>query len=319
MDQISPQSLASILVLFLEKTSYKDDEVLPRAELEALYAFTQEHLPENKAIARAMSDYFHATYSFIPLDVRKAVAVYDAFQMVMDDVPEEENDSLDHLCHQLATSEGVSHPAWKEFFRFLPQVFQHYGPYAQTTILRGALEFMQATCLERTLFKGYPESKYPDFLRRMSSQGPVQAVKEFLPIIATVEAELEYYVGTVNDLFSFYKESNNVFERTNYVFTQSACTHRGVSEVLNECLETAVACQTRLLRILTGVGDGRIVRRIQQFFVGYTRYHLACPRYKIAGLCTESGNKDLARFYDMSCQSMGSPVASDLVDNAIMA
>ncbi|KAL8962835.1 MAG: hypothetical protein Q9193_000824 [Seirophora villosa] len=266
-----------------------------------------------------MSEYVHATFAFIPLEVRKAVAVYDAFQMAMDDVPDD-NNSLDHLCSQLATSEGVSHPAWKEFFKFLPNLFQHYGPYAQTTLLRGALEFMQATCLERTLFKGYPESKYPDYLRRMSAQGPVQAVvcfpesefpqERFLPIIATIEAELEYFVGTVNDLFSFYKESENPFERTNYPLTQSACTQQGVAEVLHECLEAAIACQDRVMQILAGVGDGSVLRRVKRFFIGYTRYHLACPRYKIASLCKESGNETLAHFHKMSCRTMGTPVES---------
>ncbi|KAL8903247.1 MAG: hypothetical protein Q9207_004058 [Kuettlingeria erythrocarpa] len=212
----------------------------------------------------------------------------------------------------------------EDFFKFLPQLFQHYGPYIQTTLFRGALEFMQATCLERTLFQGYPGSKYPNYLRRMSAQGPVQAVvcfperdfpqKQFLPTIASIEAEMEYYVGRVNDLFSFYKESANPFEQTNYPLTQAACTQQGVLDVLHECLETAIACQNRVVRILTGVSGGEaILERIQQWFVGYTRYHLACPRYKIAGLCAESGNETLADFYRMSCQTMGMAATSDPV------
>ena len=260
MDQISSHALASILVQFLTKSSYNEESPLPRTELEDLYVFTTSYLPENATMARAMSEYVHATFSFLPLHIRKAVAVYDAFQMVMDDVSQEDNDSLDRLCSQLATAETVSHPAWKEFFKFLPQLFEHYSAYSQTTLFRGALEFMQATCLERTLFKEYPESKYPDYLRRMSAQGPVQAAvcfperefpqQQYLPIIATIEAELEYFVGTVNDLFSFYKESSTSFERINYPLNQAACTQQDVFHVLHECLDTAIACQKRVLDIL---------------------------------------------------------------------
>ena len=236
MDQISPQALASFLVEFLIKSSCNDGSLLPRDELEELYTFTRSFTPENTEIAEAMSEYVHALWFFLPLDIRKAVAVYDAFQMAMDDVPQEANDTLDHLCSQLAASEGVSHPAWEQFFKFLPQLFQHYGPYIQTTLFRGALEFMQATCLERTLFNGYPGSRYPDYLRRMSAQGPVQAAicfpesefpqEEYLPIIATVEAEMEHFVGQVNDLFSFYKESSSLYEQTNYPLIQAACTQQ---------------------------------------------------------------------------------------------
>ena len=83
MDKISPQSLTSTLVLFLKRSPYEDDACLPRADLEDLYAFTALFLPENETIARAMSEYVHATFSFVPLNVRKAVAVYDAFQMAV--------------------------------------------------------------------------------------------------------------------------------------------------------------------------------------------------------------------------------------------
>ncbi|KAG6993953.1 terpenoid synthase [Physcia stellaris] len=324
MDQISPQTLASFLVEYLHKSSYRDEDPLPRNELEDLYSYTISFLPGNTKIAQAMSEYVHATYFFLPLNIRKAVAVYNGFQMIMDDVPQETNDSLDLLCSQLAASEGVSHPAWQQFFKFLPQLFEHYGPYAQTTMFRGALEFMQATCLERTLFKGYPGSKYPHYLRRMGSQGPVQAAvcfpksefpqEEYLPIIATIESELEYFVGIVNDLFSFYKESSSSYEKTNYPLNQAACTQQDVSIVLQEGLETAIACQKRTLDIVEGIGNKAVSQRVQQFFVGYTRYHLACSRYKIAELCLESGNQDLAYFYSMSCKAMGVPIHSGLVD-----
>ena len=324
MDQISAQSLALFLVQFLNRSSYKEDAPLPRNELEDLYSFTTSSLPGNVKIARAMSEYVHATFFFLPLHIRKAVAVYDAFQMAMDDIPQEANDTLEHLCSQLAASEGVSHPAWQKFFKFLPQLFEHYDPYPQTTLFRGALEFMQATGLERTLFKGYLGSKYPDYLRRMSAQGPVQAAvcfpksefpqEAYLPIIATVESELEYFVGTVNDLFSFYKESSSSYERTNYPLCQAACVQQDVSIVLQECLDTAIACQKRTLDILEGVGNQAVSQRVRQFFVGYTRYHLACSRYKIADLCIESRNHDLAYFYGMSCKAMGIPIHSGVLD-----
>ena len=324
MDQISPQALASFLVEFLRESSYKDEDQLPRNELEDLYSYTISLLPGNTKIAKAMSEYVHATFFFLSLNIRKAVAVYNGFQMIMDDVPQETNDSLNLLCSQLAASESVNHPAWQQFFKFLPQLFEHYGPYVQTTMFRGALEFMQATCLERTLFKGYPGSKYPHYLRRMGSQGPVQAAvcfpqsefpqEEYLPIIATIESELEYFVGIVNDLFSFYKESVSSYEQTNYPLNQAACTQQDVSIVLQEGLETAIACQKRTLDIVEGIGNKAVSQRVQQFFVGYTRYHLACSRYKIADLCLDSGNQDLAYFYSMSCKAMGVPIHCRLVD-----
>ena len=317
MDLISSQALASFLVEFLHKSSYKDELQLPRNELEDLYSFTSSFIAGNTKIAQAMSEYVHATFFFLPLNIRKAVAVYNGFQMVMDNIPQEANDSLDLLCSQLATSEGVKHPASQQFFKFLPQLFAHYGPYAQTTMFRGALEFMQATCLERTLFRGYPGSKYPHYLRRMGSQGPVQAAacfpksefpqEEFLPVIATIESELEYFVGIVNDLFSFYKESSSSYEKTNYPLNQAACTQQDVSVVLQEGLDTAIAYQKRTMNIVKGIGNEAVSQRVRQFFTGYTRYHLACPRYRIADLCLESGNTDLAYFYCMSCKALGVP------------
>ena len=157
----------------------------------------------------------------------------------------------------------------------------------------------------------------------MSAQGPVQAVvcfpesefpqQQYLPIIATIEAELEDFVGTVNDLFSFYKESVSAFEQTNFPLNQSACTQRGVLDILHETLKTALACQSRVMNILEDVGNEAVLRRVKQFFIGYTRFHLACSRYKMSNLYTESGNKDLGYYYGMSCKAMDLPVPSGLV------
>ncbi|KAJ5691113.1 terpene cyclase [Penicillium malachiteum] len=162
--------------------------------------------------------------------------------MSVDDLAFEQHDSLDGLCPQLSAQTEIKHPVWQRFLKALPDFLQFYGPYCQTTILRGALEFIQANTVERTLFRGYEGSKFPEYVRRMSAQGPVQAAvcfperefpqNEYLPIIASVEAELEDWVGTVNDLFSFYKESDTAVDRINYPLNASACTARTPSEVL---------------------------------------------------------------------------------------
>lgn len=315
MEQITPQELSDILVDFLHKFSYQDDASLPRSDFQAILDYTATFLPGERKIVWGMSEYVHATFPFLPLEIRQRAAVYDAYQMSVDDLEKEEHDSLDGLCPQLSAGSQIQHPVWRGFFSALPDFLQFYGPYAQTTLLRGALEFIQATTVERTLFRGYSGSNFPNYVRRMSAQGPVQAAvcfpeKEFpqekyLPAIASMEAELEDFVGTVNDLFSFYKESGTAVDRINYPLNVSACTGRKLVEVLYEISDTAIACQTRLRAIVQTTGDERIQQRMDSFLVGYVRYHLACDRYRINDLCTESEDKDLLAYYNMSRRAVG--------------
>ncbi|KAL4914494.1 Trichodiene synthase-domain-containing protein [Aspergillus aurantiobrunneus] len=315
MDQVSAKDLSNILVDFLQRFDYNDDARLAPGDLKSLYDFVLPFLPNNEKIVRELAEYAHCSFPFLPLEIRQAVALYDAFQMSVDDVPIEQHHSLQDLCVQLSASGRIQHPVWSAFFRSFPLLLQHYGPYAQTTLFRGALEFIQATCLERTLFRGYPGSTYPNYVRRMSGQGPVQAAvcfperefpqSQYLPFIASLEAELEYFVGTVNDLFSFYKESDSPFERINFPLNEAACSGEPVLQVLRDLVETAMGSWSRMLAILASLQDDRLRGRVVEFYVGYVRYHLSCSRYRIADLGTESGNEQLRRFHQMSLQALG--------------
>ncbi|PHH91255.1 hypothetical protein CDD83_1172 [Cordyceps sp. RAO-2017] len=317
MDLVSPQELSSILVDFLEEFGYSDDARLDPHDLQAIYEFTLPYLPEEQEIVTSLSEYVHCTFPFLPLDVRKAVAVYDSFQMSIDDVPVDE-EGLRGLCVQLSEGRQVQHPVWKGLFKFYPLLLRYYGPYTQTTIFRGALEFIQATGVERTLFKGFSNSNYPGYIRRMSAQGPVQAAicfpenefpeAKYLPAIVSLEAELEYYVGTVNDLFSFYKESNTPFERMNYPLNEAACSGKSCLDILRSLVDISISCRYRVLRMLDSIGDQRLSDRVEQFFTGYVRYHLACKRYKMESLCAESKDSRLERYHKMGLRAAGKPV-----------
>ncbi|KAA8647834.1 hypothetical protein EYZ11_010561 [Aspergillus tanneri] len=316
MEQISLQELSDILVHFLYRFPYQDEACLPRSDFKAIYDHGRKVFPEGEEIVRMMSEYAHDSFPFIPLEVRKAAAVYDAYQMSVDDMDSDEHNNLSGLCSQLSERSEIEHPVWRGFFKSLPTLLQYYGPYSQTTLLRGALEFLQATTVERTHFRGYSGSRYPDYVRRMSAQGAVQAAvcfpeKEFpgekyLPSIASMEAELEEFVGTVNDLFSFYKEGHNTAtDRINYTLNTSACTGYTPGEVLYELSEIALKCQSRVREMLESAGEHRIRQRVDEFFLGYVRYHLACPRYRIDELCAESGDLDLLAYYNMSLRAVG--------------
>ena len=320
MDLISHAELSQILVDFLDQFGYQDTERLSSHDLRAIYDFTLPFLPGEEKIVLALSEYVHSTFSFLPLDIRKAVAVYDSYQMSIDDAPEEEYDSLHDLCVRLSKRRQIQHPVWTGLFSFFPMLLRFYGPYAQTTIFRGAVEFIQATYVERTLFKGFPGSKYPGYIRRMSAQGPVQAAicfpesefpqDRYLPMIVSLEAELEYYVGTVNDFFSFYKESNTLFDRTNFPLNEAYCSGQSCSDILCDLVEISLNCRARVRRMLASFDDNKLSDRVEQFFTGYVRYHLACSRYRMESLCVESQNARLREFYHMSLQAVGRPVDS---------
>ncbi|CEN62023.1 hypothetical protein ASPCAL08665 [Aspergillus calidoustus] len=324
MDQVTVQELSNVLVAFLQRFDYDDTARLPPEDLESLQDFVFPYIPHNSRIVRELAGYVHCTFPFLPLEIRQAVTLYDSFQMSVDDMPIEQHDSLENLCIQLSTREQVKHPVWNGFFETLPLVLQHYGPYAQTTLFRGALEFIQATCLERTLFRGYSGSTYPSYIRRMSGQGPVQAAlcfpeaefpqSEFLSFTASLEAELEDFVGTVNDLFSFYKESENAFERINFPLNEASCSGRSVLEILIDLVNTAIGSWARVQSILGVLGEKRLSDRVGEFFKGYVRYHLSCSRYKIGRICAESGNQELLRYYQMSLNVLGGAVSATAME-----
>ncbi|KAJ3494207.1 hypothetical protein NLG97_g4229 [Lecanicillium saksenae] len=323
MAYVSPQELCNILVEFLRCFSYNDDARLPISDFHVIHAHVSTFFPQDQKIAESMCEYVHATFPFLPLEIRKAVAIYDTYQMAVDDVDVEEHDSLSGLCHQLAAGIKLQHNWWQDFFRWIPQLLQFYGNYSQATLFRGAIEFLQATAVERTLFRGYHGSKFPDYIRRMSAQGPVQAAlcfpedqfpqQKYLPVLASMEAELEDFVGTVNDLFSFYKEINNTaVDLINYPLNASACSGKKPVEVLREISGVALDCQFRLQAMLKRLGDQKVEQRMNDFLVGYVRYHLACDRYRILDLCIESGDCDLWSYYNMSRRAVGKLTSDSL-------
>lgn len=154
----------------------------------------------------------------------------------------------------------------------------------------------------------------------MSAQGPVQAAicfpesefpqDRYLPMIVSLEAELEYYVGTVNDFFSFYKESSTLFDRTNFPLNEAYCSGRSCSDILRDLVEISLDCRARVRRVLASFDDNKLSGRVEQFFTGYVRYHLACSRYRMGSLCAESQNARLRGFYQMSLQAVGRPLDS---------
>ncbi|OJJ05174.1 hypothetical protein ASPVEDRAFT_834622 [Aspergillus versicolor CBS 583.65] len=129
MEQASAKDLSEILVRFLLRFEYDDNERLSQAELEAIYNFVLPYIPGNKKIVREMADYVDCAFSFLLLEIRQAVALYDAFQMSMDNIPVEQHDSLQGLCAQLSAGDKVQHPVWGEFFKAIPLLLKDYGPY----------------------------------------------------------------------------------------------------------------------------------------------------------------------------------------------
>ncbi|OJJ32536.1 hypothetical protein ASPWEDRAFT_186700 [Aspergillus wentii DTO 134E9] len=103
---------------------------------------------------------------------------------------------------------------WDAFFKMLPDLFQFYGPYIQTT-----------------LFHSYPGSlNYLSYMRQIGAQDPIQVAiclpesefpqKDYLPMIVTLKAELEDFGSKLKNLFSFYKESDTAIDRINYPSTK---------------------------------------------------------------------------------------------------
>jgi hypothetical protein len=129
-----------------------------------------------------------------------------------------------------------------------------------------------------------------------------------------LEAELEDFVGTVNDLFSFYKESENAFERINFPLNEASCSGRSVLEILIDLVNTAIGSWARVQSILGVLGEKRLSDRVGEFFKGYVRYHLSCSRYKIGRICAESGNQELLRYYQMSLNVLGGAVSATAME-----
>ncbi|KAL4798432.1 isoprenoid synthase domain-containing protein [Aspergillus venezuelensis] len=289
MDQVTAKELSDMLVNFLQRSGYNDTMRLPAEELKALDDYVLSFLPYNDNIVQQFCHYVHCTYPFLPLGHRQLAALYNSLQMSVDDVPDEWHGSLHNLCTQLSVSAHITHPIWNSFFRVLPYLLNFYGPYAQATLFRTLLEFIQATCLEGTFFWGYPGSKYPAYLRRMRAQGIVSTVLCF--------PEQEFPNG-------------RTFDQIDYPLIEAACIGRSVLEVLREMVEVSIACRDRVQDIIALQADDKLAGRIAEFLTGYVRYHLSYSRYRIPSLCEESGNKQLLGFCQMSVATIGGATAA---------
>ncbi|KAL4962962.1 uncharacterized protein BDV14DRAFT_202212 [Aspergillus stella-maris] len=276
-----------------QHSGYNDNIRLLAEELKAVYDYVQPFLPDREQIVRQFCHYVHCTFPFLPLDLRNLVALYNSFRVSVDDVPEKHG-SLHNLCAQLSAGADITHPVWNAFFTALPYLLNFYGPYAQTTLFRAPLEFIQATCLEGTFFGGHPGSKYPAYLRRMSAQG-------------NCSSEPQQFVATVSHLLSFYGSTS---ERIAYPLRVSVCSRQSVLEILRELVKVSIGCRDRVQGIVALQADDKLTGRIAEFLTGYVRYHLSCSHYRISGLCEESGNKQLLGFYQMSVATIGGATAA---------
>ncbi|PYH89726.1 hypothetical protein BO71DRAFT_100659 [Aspergillus ellipticus CBS 707.79] len=187
MEFVTSNELSRVLVDFLDRFGYNDQAHLSSHDLQANYDFTLKFPPGAEETVRSLSEYVHCTFPFLPLEIRKAVAVYDsAFRCLPTMSPwRSMTVFMGYASAYRSGAKSSTQPG---------EVCLNSPPlsYAQTTRFRGAVEFIQATSVERTLFQGYPGSNYPELYPtrecpgtaaggHLLSRAPVSVIRIGLP------------------------------------------------------------------------------------------------------------------------------------------
>jgi hypothetical protein len=295
----------AILYSFLEELGYrhyiddgKEAYVLTQYVLQRFYAediFSAVEVDEDhvNAVASALSVYSCMTFPFISLEMKKALALGNSYLMLIDDVVDERDNKdipLQSLMRSLVSSEPPSHPLWRAYFNFLNEDFSAcYGPYASTTWVKASVEYAIGTWLERKRFAAPQGSGYSKMVREWTAQSSVQAVvcfsakeeEQFLEEILYWQAECQDFVGSVNDLFSYYKEAIVRNEVTYGVDAQGIASGQGRLDALRQLSDQGLRAVQKWRRMVSE--RGIFQDRFEEFVQGYTRYHVCCDRYRLLG------------------------------------
>ncbi|TGO25970.1 hypothetical protein BPAE_0068g00040 [Botrytis paeoniae] len=298
-DSVTKAQFETIARKLLQDISYKpltmsQDVALESFVLEQLLDVARDqHLDLQKIpqIAKLSVQTVHLIYPWHEKELQKLIAIYLAYFYIIDDYVENLLPSLRAFRQNLlaGTSNG---PVLDSWMKISAQTVAYYGPFASDFIYSSTFELISMAVFESEMegkfYCGPHAPNFPRYLR--SKAGILEAFAKYLfPEKAFPEATcLQHYLpatpdllelnASMNDVFSFYKESVVSTERNNYVYNYSAARGVTVHKALEDIAASLAECIRRLRLLFSS--EPEMLKVVNSFIEGYIAMNWL-PRYRL--------------------------------------
>lgn len=296
------------LVRFLDSIEYHDenyhhDERVKK--LQHVYSETAKHfarplqqetlkVPPKILAAMMQTGVIYAVYCYVklPLPAMVGVSIANVYLALLDSSTTDPHPDMASFSKDLFDGTPQKHPFWRLMNDHLSDFLQHYGSFCGLNITRSVLDFFQGCWIETRNFQGFSGSHYyPLFLRRLNGLGGI-CVGSLFPAenfdekalfeeITTAIAEMEPMIVFINDLISFYKESDDSRDQvslvTNYCHVEGIALRDAFARLTVDTIHSV----ERLRAIFDDGKAPKVKSSIQAFVQGYVTFHFCDQRYRM--------------------------------------
>ena len=298
---MSKDEYRSILMELLGVTGYRTTNLNCDSSVQERVTqhFQEQHnwQPKDRERAIAMSIpisvgvaqcYPHATP-----DAQLAYSLHCCYILFLDDRLRAHGPPMGDFATQLLLSEPQRHPILQSYTRMILNAQAHIGPYAASMSLSAANNFITGIAFEQMYDGKILPTKgalaFPNYLRAITGiSEPVAHYvfpqhmfpeEQYLHVYLPCIPDLVDYINWMNDVTSFYKESIVGKERLNYVCNVASVRSITCKEALKFVVEELCERMRRIRYILRECPD--MLHVVEDFFTGYTLFHLKQPRYML--------------------------------------
>ncbi|KAJ3486198.1 hypothetical protein NLI96_g4414 [Meripilus lineatus] len=300
-DQVAPDSLTQMLQGIISEfpssipdphsESQRPDARVNEIILERLHKWghSADNIPYKKALDTGV---FIATaaYHHTPPEVQAEIALYTYIVTIIDDNRVDAT-ALQQYVPRLCTGSTQLHPVLGWLADVCNKLGEHYPVFGSYTAFSGSVDFISSELHMRDGKTNLPENlrqlSIPHLKYLREQTGISRAFGAFIwPKVEFPEA-IEYIqalpdtselIYSLNDVLSYYKERK---EGETSILILGLATASSITE-LEEIRELVNRLHSLFANIREVLGTGKARDAWECFLVGYFRFHLADPRYRLA-------------------------------------
>ncbi|KAH9846345.1 terpenoid synthase [Lenzites betulinus] len=230
-------------------------------------------------------------YGHLPPEHVFFVARYTAYFLYADDLGDTHLDALREFPHRFVNAEQQLDPVLERLAAMIRGAHALWTDFGTSAILAGTIDALTAFYIEFTTcgMAVQPGAvRYPDYLRLKSGIDPpfvafifVRGWRSTAESYVQLIPEMEYWIGAVNDVLSFYKEEL-AQETANYIHLRASVEQTPPLVVLRKYADEILETTRRIERL--AAGDAELAALWQGYKQHFLEFQVKAPRYRLAEL-----------------------------------
>ncbi|KAI0662064.1 terpenoid synthase [Cubamyces menziesii] len=291
------KEIRSIMLHFLQGCRYQNVSTPPDEELR--HRMLMEVESWNVGLSSKHAECFIETgshfaetaYRHTSPEHRFFAARYTAYFLYADDIGQHHVEALKEFPRRFMNGEPQLNPILDRLVNLVKSAHELWTDVGTDAIIIGTLEAISAFYLEYATHDMVIKPgavRYPDYLRLRSGIDPPfiafvfmrgwrDTAESYLQLIP----DMEYWIGAVNDVLSFYKEEKEQ-ETANYVHLRAAVERLPPLVILRNLADEIVETTHRLDRLVDD--DVELAALWRGYVQRFLEFSVKAPRYRLSEL-----------------------------------